>query len=320
MKKALIIQGPLVTSGLSGASLHPENTFSGCHRVENFDCVQPIMENIGLSGDSFDEIILSTWPEADTSKLSEVLGLRIRKCQTQEKVLVKFADSRPNNKLKQARGVLEGLLAAEKAGCEFAVRVRTDQVLDCARLLEDSIQFPEKITVPYYDSKIPFFIQDFFIAGTVENLRVFYSGPLTMRAVYRSAHYDHFFRYLILKHSNWFKLEPLSFFPGFGGLMPSQLSLIKHAWDRYFRPAPVEIWNGLKWRGVKNSFSLETVEPEVSLAEIRTRKGLHLNWAHLAYFLFGDKLGAPISVFLKRLLRYMGRLRNDFRRRMFPDL
>ena len=142
MKTALVIQGPTKSSGATGASQRSGFASSpGPSEIKDFDCKPGLARTLLKHSASFDVCILVSWDEEDSSFPSVGNLLKVSIAKPAMKI-PPFSGGKPNNKLLQAYGRLEGVRLAAKIGCTFAVVVRSDQELDCSSLLNNAHRLP----------------------------------------------------------------------------------------------------------------------------------------------------------------------------------
>lgn len=167
---ALVIQGPMVSAGNSGAGT----------QKQSFDCNTNVQRLIDATRSLIDGYVLSTWHGQTVAVQDERLEtLQLQDPGPQQTF---FSDA-PNNELRQAYGCLEGVRhAIARFSPDYVLRVRTDQYLDVPKLLEHMLRVDAMfddyrcagqsgfLFFPNMLSWSPYSVGDFFIGGHASDL------------------------------------------------------------------------------------------------------------------------------------------------------
>ena len=183
MKIGLIIQGPLISGGLTGATWGKGKTRAPRDHFVEFDCVEQLSLNLKEIRKYFPMTIISTWDHFDTKSLQELdsslvilknpepanLGDLLRK------PVEGMTDVAHNNRYKQFDSLNYALeYLSNKDGITHFIKIRTDQVFNW-QLLRDEVhtsfqRFPRKLFLPYRHEGIPFLFPDFYFGGSIQEL------------------------------------------------------------------------------------------------------------------------------------------------------
>ena len=178
-KPALIIQGPLISSGVDGAQAH-----RNLKKLKNSDEIiwdsrESIRKIINKYGHLFDQIILSIWISCPKITIDNSRTRIIRNPDLDEikhRVFGLSGQRGINNSHRQFYTFLKGL---EKLDDEkWVVKIRTDQQIDLEALLEylKRDKFRQHIYFPA--SNLSGYVSDYYIAGKVGSLKKIISASL----------------------------------------------------------------------------------------------------------------------------------------------
>lgn len=178
----LVIQGPIISEGLSGKTFGYGKTRVNPNRFIRFDCTRNINDLILNSRKLFDACVLSTWNDSTTLEL-------VKKINTDNLLILPDpgVDSKPfrkpipglkhahqmNGTLRQFTSVLAGAEWLFARDIQYMVKVRTDQHLDLVRLrkeIENFINSDELFFAPYLLNNPIYAIPDFYLAGKTSHL------------------------------------------------------------------------------------------------------------------------------------------------------
>jgi hypothetical protein len=129
----------------------------------------------------YDEVVLSTWEEQNTEFLSALQPkIRIIKSKDPGTLIPNYRKQIKDkpfvneiNTLRQFTSTLNGLLSLNEEDISYAVKIRTDQLLDLKLLKEALFKLVESnrtYLTPYFSKTTPFAIPDFFLAGKLSEL------------------------------------------------------------------------------------------------------------------------------------------------------
>jgi len=169
-KFGLVIQGPLTSSGLTGAGTR-----------ETFDCMPNILQLVNSHAAAFGEIVVSTWEDEDQGKLAilEAAGVRVIRNAPLTSEMSHAA------KMRQYVSTLSGIEALSN-GLDYVCKVRSDQSFDvarfCVELLEANSCYRDFLVLGrrgfiqglFLSLRRPFGLSDFAIVGHLDEVRAFY--------------------------------------------------------------------------------------------------------------------------------------------------
>lgn len=167
---AVVIQGPMVSAGNSGAGT----------QKQSFDCNANIRRLIDETRTMVDGYVLSTWQGQAVTVQDEKLNTLLLQDPGPQQTF--FSDT-PNNELRQAYGCLEGVRhAIARFSPDYILRVRTDQHVNVHALLDHMLRVDEMfddyrgagqsgfLFFPNMLSWSPYSVGDFFIGGHASDL------------------------------------------------------------------------------------------------------------------------------------------------------
>lgn len=175
----LLIQGPLISIGRGSNNYGALGTRED--EIINFNSEEAILNNLNKYSSRFIEVIISTWSdevltESFKKKIEEFKNVKIisfdkpPNSSFESKMYGDFLWN--NNQLLQYSGCYQGLQEFYEA--EFIFRIRTDQEIDVDLFVEDSLENPEKISVPaIHEANQHLCMDDFYFSGTKKKLLQF---------------------------------------------------------------------------------------------------------------------------------------------------
>ena len=172
---SLIIQGPLISEGVSGG------TYRNGENIVSYDCIDNINKLISNYGNMFHEIIISTWDDGVHDSYSPK-GARIVRIQNPYKNINKkgiYSNIKKHDVLKSNSSKM-AILGASSAinmleDVDYILRVRTDMYMDLS-IVYDFITnniITDKVYVPYI--QIGSGLPDFYFFGKFGTLKEFYN-------------------------------------------------------------------------------------------------------------------------------------------------
>jgi len=243
---AVVIQGPLVSTGNSGSGAF----------VKEFDCTDNIRRMVRESVSLVAGFVLSTWrgtcPILDLSKL--------RTLELDDPGPQKTHFSRePNNELRQAYGCHEGVkLAMAQFAPDYILKVRTDQYLDIPRMVEHMLTVDATtdaylgagqqgyLYFPNMISWTPYSVGDFYVGGHARDMLRFFEAQVTLSRhsfvyVRPWVHADFMFRHAYHNLRGKFGLSVIHFFPN---ITPSlRLDLYPPPARFRYHPEVLRLWS-----------------------------------------------------------------------------
>jgi hypothetical protein len=136
IKIGVVIQGPLLSRGRTGATAHIPFFQVKQSDIVDYDCVANISNLFSRYKYDFDDFVCVTWDTEDTSELESKIG---------KQAVLSINDITPflppkssiitgNNKYRQFLSTLKGLERLAKNGCNYALKILTDQSLDLFKM------------------------------------------------------------------------------------------------------------------------------------------------------------------------------------------
>ena len=261
---ALIIQGPIDSYGLHGASWGFGKTDAPAKNFVRVNCAENINNLIIRSKDLFSKIIISTWENEDCSSLnsteSKVSILKMRDPGGVKRSSVKNQKVSPeltlNNQTRQFQGLLGALSQLQEPSIQHVIKVRTDQDLDILRLFEEfnrSIQINDSgFFIPYFHKVVPWAIPDFFIGGKLKEMIELARMMVSPFIFSENVHRDLFFKGILTNSpsrilSNFDEMFLLN-----DRLNSGSLEAVLHGLTMW-NVGSKELFYSISWRGVQMS-------------------------------------------------------------------
>ena len=234
---ALVIQGPIVSSGNSGAG---EN-------IQSYDCTQNIKKYIESLYPLIDFFIISTWnSNTDQSTLSFTNQPYIKLLQLEDPGPRKtLTNTMLTNDYRQAYGIFIGIqFAFENFKPDYIIKVRTDQFCDVEEMCYHMIS----VDATYHDYGLigqqgfiflpntlrwsPYSVGDFYIGGHAEDMFHFFEAQCKLHNhsfsnIFSWIHSDLIFRHAYANLFDKLDIEKFNFFPN---IAPS------YRFDRVIKP------------------------------------------------------------------------------------
>lgn len=270
----LVIQGPLVSRGVSGSG-----------EISTFDCVQNIEEIAKQFGNLFSEIVVSTWEDEDKEQISQVRDLGIKVATFQDPRKHGFTGFWSDNRDRQYVSSINGINSLSDQ-ISFVCKIRTDQYFDLHLFIEEFFQIHtaykdyETLGLPSFihglmiEATRPYSMCDYAYMAEIGVLRSFYQAQFDFQDSPHTEDLDFpegdsIRKYLFANQNRFAGFSPSQFVPA----LPKDLSYLKMPIGNV--PVPVEtllLWqaalitsfsvssskvmNSLIWRGtpVKSNF------------------------------------------------------------------
>ena len=258
IKIGVVIQGPLLSRGRTGATVDIPFFKVTQNDIVNYNCIKNISDLFSRYAHKFDDFVCVTWDTEDTSELESKIG---KQAVMSIKDTTFFLPQKSsiitgNNKYRQFFSMLKGLERLAKNGCIYAIKIRTDQSLDLSKMKTHLLKVLveeknlSRILVPCGSKQFPYEVSDFYFGGRTQYLidlcKVFLDKPELFP---NSVAADIFF-----KCAWWFNdgSEPINqSFTAAGFHSKSQYFIIQSAWSKIFRTFSRELYETLIWRGKK---------------------------------------------------------------------
>lgn len=255
----LIIQGPLVSRGISGRTAHIiERSKLREGDIVSYDCRENIQNIIDRFGHLFSGVVISTWEDevkpSDSWKGAALVTANDKglKGESLQGIL-------PNNKFKQFFGVLSGIKYLEQhSDVDFIIKMRTDQWLDISKILESVEHYlesgrytPEVIFVPRM-KKGGF--GDFYFAGNIRTLKSFHRSFLEFNKFefHSSVHKETWLKYAYVRYRDVIRTSEHGYFsrpPAGRYYCKHSLKIFEFMVQNVFRPLSFSCYRTIVWRG-----------------------------------------------------------------------
>lgn len=316
MKIGLIIQGPIISGGLTGKTHGSGRTRVNSNRLVNFNCQDTINDNLAVATKLFDSVVVATW-ENEKVKLNDnsvkVLFLKDPTPQppVSRRPVPGFPDFNKLNNARQFFSVWSGANYLENLGIEYVIKIRTDQLIDIKMLFQEFEFFISKIKKPYF---VPFLynnnrwmIPDFFIGGSMDNiLQISVDMTNLEKQFHSNVHRDLFFKAYLNQGTNLNSLLIPNAFIDEDKESIILEQFVKHAFNRIWHPGSKELYSSIVWRGepINRNFS-DKIFAGKMFFDYNTKLVLNtkpsINWNQYLKYTTGSK---SIVMFLVRFLTW----------------
>ncbi len=248
-KCGVVIQGPLLSRGKVGSAANKAFDSIDEGDITDYECIENIIRLEEILAD-FGEVVITTWntePERLRKELQRsVSSSKILTLDDNTKSIEAKTGLLPrNNKYRQFLSSIAGLQALNQRECPYAIKLRTDQLLDVGALYRDFMTVKKRrkihLMVPFAEKRFPDALADFYFVGkTQEMLNMFldyYNSEELYDGVHRDIYYsfsktiDSTFRRLKWKRSKSCQEEHL------------------WRWNNVYAPASRRVYESIVWRG-----------------------------------------------------------------------
>lgn len=287
--KGLVIQGPLMSKGRTGktANIMFENLSED--DIVNYNCLDNIEKLIKTYRENFDHIVCVTWRNQSESILTDLKNIFLEDelllLEDNTKFIPPKGEVVPaNNKNRQFLSTLEGMKKLETLGCEYAVKIRTDQFLNCSLLINqivdllDEEKYKETIFIPWLDFSSYYSvinIPDFYFGGKTSVVRRFCEKNLSEPDFFENIHLDIFYKWSCFDHEDLkYKLAVQTYIRLLGATGNNFFTrkIVKKSIGIKFYPLSSLIYESVYWRGEKLS-----IRNSLQFSETKS------NWDNMPY-------------------------------------
>ena len=308
-RSALIIQGPMLSQGVSGAFKGKIRDVKESDLVK-YDCSEAIQKNIINARKYFEIIILSVWEQDKLwierkNKLKNLPDLIIYNDQTLAQNAykkrnndVKFSGMpfTSNNMDKQWLSTLTGVEAALNHRASACVKIRTDQTVNMKALHKSlyTSYLSDKILIPYIDVDRPWALPDFYFGGNSISMFKLLNSMLNSQIRFFSENvHDQFFfggSYFLSKTKNF---EWIHYVKKTNTFSETQKRIIWEGWEKIWTPGSKQIYSSVVWRGSKidinsHKISFDSHETTRILSTLETSRKSNINFSLILKNLFKD--------------------------------
>lgn len=298
VRTALVIQGPIFSTGRTGNSLHNPDSGIGKDKIVEFDSSEVVNSYIDSYSTLFDVIVVSTWQDEDVSKILVRDGVHIIKSEDTLRNIVPVSRVQGyfgNNKSRQFFTLKKALDFSKIMGIDHVIKVRTDNLVDVSVLLKSSLLDRNKLWFPGTGS-CSNYLEDFFFAGSLEHLEELCDSMLHSRSLYKSVHLDMFYKYIKLRLRRR-SSSIFDYFPQANSWTEGQARIVNKGNADFFGYFPIEVWNSQVWRGepiqekfyLKQKSSVSTVGKTTNLKSWRK-----FSLRAMIFYLAGDLVGSRL--------------------------
>jgi hypothetical protein len=271
MKIGLILQGPIIGGGLTGATYGQGKTNAPVSKFKSFDATESIKANIKL-GKRFDQIVISTWESEPTEALEEFL-VDFPNC-----AIIKSLDPTPNpkqsrkpvpgipfvhqaNKVRMFYSTRMGLELLREAGIDYAIKIRTDQTIDLELLYNEFLSFAmgnqKKIFLPLLRENTPWIASDFYFGARVDLLESLCKFlECCSNEFHENVHVDFFFKSYFLIQGIYENNDLRAYFidTNTDPVSRDTDAIIRKSIDLIWSPGSRKLYESIVWRGEKLRF------------------------------------------------------------------
>jgi len=263
LKKGLIIQGPIISTGRTGKTAHISFKDVKKEHVVDFNCIENIAKIFNDYQYLFAHIVCITWEDQDPSIINELRNLIPDECLIIIKDTTKKIDSKGsiisgNNKYRQFLSIYEGSKVLSKLGCEYIAKIRSDQFLDLDLLMNDAIAklVNEKrnvVLVPWIsleNSYSIFEIPDHYFVAKTNDMLNFSEEYLSLPEITDHIHTDIFYKWSMRSYcKNPLIRLYISGFKRFGNNSFIRILINSKFSKGFFIPLNPKILQSIFWRG-----------------------------------------------------------------------
>lgn len=248
-KCGVVIQGPLLSHGKVGSAANKAFDSLDEDDVTDYDCIENIIRLEELLAD-FGEVVITTWntePERLRKELQRsVSSAKILTLDDNTKHLKAKEGLLPrNNKYRQFLSSIAGLQALSQKGCSYAIKLRTDQLLDVRALYQDFITVKKKrkihLMVPFAEKRFPDALADFYFVGKTQEMLSLFSEYINSEELHDGVHKDIYYSFSktidsTFKSRKWKR---------------SKSCREEHLWrwNNVYSPASRRVYDSIVWRG-----------------------------------------------------------------------
>lgn len=275
---AIVIQGPLVSSGNSGNGIH----------INEFSCIENIHNLILSSRHLVKGYVISTWKSSIPLQVEEDIII-LNLDDPGPKPVIGYPY--PSNEFRQSFGCLSAInKAIEEFNPIYILKIRTDQFIDLPLMIDHIINVDKQIKnyqqigqsgflyFPNMLSWSPYSVGDFFIGGHARDMQAFFEAQIelsnhTFGYDFSWLHSDIILRHAFRNLKSKLKLQDEFFVPN---TAPSlRLHLLHNKYPIKFHIDVLKLWSlvlqqsvsffprsiseNMIWRGSKMNFEKHTM-------------------------------------------------------------
>lgn len=258
MSIGLVIQGPIVSHGLTGATVGFGKTRIKKERIVEFNCQENIIDMAIAARQYFDMVVVSTWKDLDYSYKAQLHEFSVEYTESQDPLDGKKSPKKgdisfQDNQTRQFLSTLQGLKKLDIAGVDFAVKIRTDQAIDLKELracFERFIKSKNEFFIPFLRTDIPTIIPDFYLGASVTNLQTLCHMLISPHyRFHRNVHRDIFWKAMLLAKEPSSQINPFQVVFGGNGYDEWVEEFMQRNLKSVFYPGSKELFSSLIWRG-----------------------------------------------------------------------
>jgi hypothetical protein len=339
MKIGLVIQGPIIGGGLTGATYGEGKTNAPVSKFNPFNALDTIQDNVTRGVEYFDQIVLSTWKGEPTDALrehfSDDLNFQIIENDDptpnpnqKRKLVPGIPYLHQANKVRMFHSTRKGLETLQKSGVTHAVKIRTDQSLNLKLLHEEVstflLQAEGKLFIPSLRENTPWIVSDFYFGGQVSLLesicKFLENSPSEF---HDNPHTDFFFKTYFLMNGMFEATEWGSYFidTNTDPVSPSTDAVVRSAIEKIWSPGSRRLYESILWRGEKikfiqsDSYFSDSKKPFKFNYQV-SHKNRNMDYGRVAHIFFGKMRVTSLisnSIYI-RLRKSIRKTRNQISR------
>jgi len=281
LKKGLIIQGPIISTGRTGKTANITFKDVKEEHVVDFNCIENIAKIFNDYQYLFDHIVCITWENQELSIINELRSLIPDECliiikDTTERIDPRGSVIPGNNKYRQFLSIYEGSKILSQLGCKYIAKVRSDQFLDLDLLMNDAVtklanEKRNVILVPWISIKNSysiFEIPDHYFVARTNDMLGFSEEYLSLPEITDHIHTDVFYKWSMRSYCNSSLIRfYITVFNRFGNNSFMRILINPKFSKGFFIPLNPKILQSIFWRGESwdiNNFLLSNKEIDYS--------------------------------------------------------
>jgi hypothetical protein len=283
LKKGLVIQGPIISTGRTGKTASIVFGKVKEDHIVNFNCIDNIVKIFNNYQSVFDHIVCVSWENQDPLLINELRNFIPSECLLVIKDTTKKFDPKGsvipgNNKYRQFLSIYEGSKVLSELGCSYIAKVRSDQYFDLKLLMDDAIYKLEDekrsvILVPWMnikDNYSVFEVPDFYFVARVDDMLAFSREYLDLPEITAHIHTDIFYKWTLRSYCKVSMVRLyVSFFSILGNNTLMSVFINNKFSKSFFVPLDKKILSNIFWRGEKMPFDdFSFSELEVDYAKV----------------------------------------------------
>jgi hypothetical protein len=322
VKIGLIIQGPIISTGLSGSTYALGKFNSKTNNLVTIDTNPYILSNLIEANKLFDQIVVTTWSREHSHISPEVMKQNTVLCEDPdpEPIIIGneikgFPDYNKLNQIRHFFLIRQGLKFLKDYGVTHAIKIRTDQKMDIELLYEEFKRFAtnnlKKVFVPYYFADDSDRVPDMYLGAEINYFLKISNLMADKQFKFNlSPHRDLFYKALFLENYWENRIMYGDFFADKKNKSERKKIIVKFCKDTIFWSGSEQLYSSLIWRGSKIEISKREKFEEIH-SESRLLPNLSLESIDYDKFLSSTLGCKTLYIFLQRYAKF--KLHNYFK-------